>query len=165
MQFPKSSEIKHSSHLRNKMLYSIRFFLRSPTQLHLSVNHQNPQAKHHRTNVFNLTYVLTYLQASTPTSYDSSREYSGVVPKDPSSKHTMLCLMAVTALALSHICDWRERRKRDQRQQDRLAALENGMMDLTGRLLPNPGYPLLDEDDDFKLPPPAYELHEGIPED
>lgn len=77
----------------------------------------------------------------------------------------MLCLMAVTALALSHICDWRERRKRDQRQQDRLAALENGMMDLTGRLLPNPGYPLLDEDDDFKLPPPAYELHEGIPED
>ena len=143
------------------------FLSQSVTQLHLPVNYQIPQARHHiiRANMFNLTYLLTYLQASTFTIYDSSREYSDAVSKDPSSKHMMLCLIAVTAIAVFHICDRRELRERDQRQQNRLAALENGMIDIKGRILPNTGRPLLDEDDDFKLPPPAYELHEGFLED
>ena len=77
----------------------------------------------------------------------------------------MLCLIAVTAIAVFHICDRRELRERDQRQQNRLAVLENSMIDIRGRILPNKGSPFLDEADDFKLPPPAYELHEGFLED
>lgn len=112
--------------------------------------------------MFDLTGILTYLQASTPTSYDFSQEDLGAVLKDPSSKYMILCLIAVTAIAFFHIHDRRELRKQDQRQQKKLAALENCVMDIAGRLLPELGCPLLDEDDDFKLPPPAYELHEGI---
>lgn len=39
------------------------------------------------------------------------------------------------------------------------------MIDIMGSLLPDTGSPLLDEDDDFKLPAPAYEFHEGFLED
>lgn len=115
--------------------------------------------------MFNLTSILTYLQASNPTTYDFSQEDPGAIIKDSSSKYMILCLISVTAMTFFHIRDRRELRKKDQRQQDRLATLENCMMDITGGLLPMAGCPLLDEDDDFKLPPPAYELHEGTLED
>lgn len=74
----------------------------------------------------------------------------------------MLFLIFITAMAISHICDCRELRRQDHRQENRLAALENDVMDIKGRLLPNPGCLLLDKDDYFKLPPPAYELREGF---
>ena len=43
-----------------------------------------------------------------------------------------------------------------------LTALELDMLDIDSRPLPGPEPPELDEDDDFMLPPPAYEFHEGM---
>lgn len=115
--------------------------------------------------MFNLTHIFTCLQASTPITSDFSREHSGVVPKDPSTKYQMLCLITVTAMVFFYIRDCLELRNRGQRRENRLAVLEDGMMDIKGSLLPLTGCPLLDEDDDFKLPPPAYELPEEFLED
>ena len=36
------------------------------------------------------------------------------------------------------------------------------MTDIRGTLLPNTGCPFLDEDDDLKLPPPAYDSDEDF---
>ena len=128
--------------------------------------------------MFNLTRILTYLQESTPTAYNFAQDQSAAVPKNRSSRHTMFALIFVTianvfciALIFAttaivfRIIERRELRERDQGQQDRLATLEIDMMDIRGRILPKSECPALDEDDDFMLPPPAYELHEAIFED
>ena len=114
--------------------------------------------------MFNLIGILTYLEASIPSSCKFSQEDLGAVLKDPSSRYMLLCLIAVIAMAFFHTLDLRELQKQHQRQQKRLAALEDCMIDITGGPLPEFGCPFLDEDDDFKLPPPAYESHEGIVE-
>ena len=77
----------------------------------------------------------------------------------------MLCLITAAAMAIFHIHDHQDVRRRDQRQQSRLVALEDSMIDINGNVLPDTGSPLLDEDDDFKLPPPACGFHEGFLED
>lgn len=112
--------------------------------------------------MFNLTYILDYLPMFNLSAHGPSPGCSDAVRKDPSSKYIMLCLITITAMVVFHISDYRELRKQERRQDDRLAAVENGMVDIRGRLLPNGGYPLLDKDDDFMLPPPAYELHGGL---
>lgn len=138
--------------------------------------------------MFNLTYIQTYLQECIPATRNTSRELS-TVPKDPSAKHLMLCLIFITAVVVFQIIEWRELRAydqrqqirlaaleteitewreliaHDQRQQNRLAALETDIIDIKGRLLPKSECQLLDLDDDFKLPPPAYELHKRIFDD
>ncbi len=150
----------HFMNLGSKRLYHILFFLTSSTQLHLTVNHRYPHRT--RANMFNISYLLTYLQAST---HDSTREHSHAIPKNPSFRIVMLYLITTTALAIFHIYDYQELRRRDQKQQSRLAAPEDSMIDIIGNVLPDRGSPLLNEDDDFKLPPPAYEFHEGFLED
>ena len=112
--------------------------------------------------MFNLTHILTYLRVPTPATYEVSRDPSVPVRKESPSKYLMLFLIAVTAMVFFHISEYRELKERDQRQQDRLAALEIDVIGIQGKLLPKSGCPELDDDDDFKLPPPAYELHEGI---
>lgn len=108
-----------------------------------------------------LTYILNYLQGSTSTTYDISREDSDVVPKDSLTGYILLFLIFITAMVFFHIYDCRELRRRDQR----LSALEYDMMDISGRLFPKTERPSLDEDDDFMLPPPAYEFDDGFLED
>ena len=112
--------------------------------------------------MFNLTRILTYLQESTPTAYNFAQDQSAAVPKDRSRRHTMLALIFVTIAIVFRITERWELRERDQRQQDRLATLEIDMVDIGGGILPKSECPALDEDDDFMLPPPAYELHEAI---
>lgn len=75
----------------------------------------------------------------------------------------MLRLIVTTAIASIPICDCWALRERDPKPQNGLAAVENGVMDLKGRLVPNTSDPPLDKDDGFELPPPAYELHDGVP--
>ena len=111
------------------------------------------------------SYMLIRLLASTPTTYAVPQEDTGGVSKDSSNKHVMLCLLIVTAIAVFYIPDSWISGTRDRSRQNSWATLEDDVMGVTGRLLPNTGCPLLDEDDDFKLPPPAYELHEGFLED
>lgn len=131
---------------------------------HQISQHQNLQARQYRTQakMFNLTHILTYLRVPTPTTYEVSRDHSVPVRKESPSKYLMLFLIAVTAMVFFHISEYRELKERDQRQQDRLAALEIDIIGIQGKLLPKSGCPELDDDDDFKLPPPAYELHEWI---
>ena len=150
-----------------KIPASIQSFLRSSNQLQLHIHHQNSQAKQYKTQakMFNLTHILTYLRAPIPATYGFSRDHLVPVRKESPSKYLMLFLIAVTAMVVFHISEYRELRERDQTQQDRLAALEMDVMGIQGRLLPKTGCPELDEDDDFKLPPPAYELHEAISKD
>lgn len=112
--------------------------------------------------MFNLTHILTYLRAFTFTTYDSSQEPSDAVPKVTSSNYMKLALVSVTAMVFSRIFDYQELRRQDRRQESRLAALENSMTDIRGTLLPNTGCPFLDEDDDLKLPPPAYDSDEDF---
>ena len=115
--------------------------------------------------MLNLTHALTYWHRFTNITWDFHREHSDPAPRDPSSRYQMLFLMALTATVIFYILDVVETRDRIQRQDNRLAVLEDGMIDLTGRLLPLTGACSLDEDDDFKLPPPAYEVGDGFPED
>ena len=161
----------HFPGLYYPQLHSIFFFpllfVKSSSPLHLPVNHQEPQAKHHRirADMSHLTYILNYLQASTSTTYNSSQDDSDTVPKHPSAGYMMLFVILIIVMLFFHIHGYRELWRRDQRQQNRLSALEDGMMDIRGRLLPKTGCPSLDEDDDFELPPPAYEVHDGFLKD
>ena len=120
----------------------------------LGITSQNYKS---RPKVFDQIYILIYPQASTP-----YKKYPAGVPQDPSSKSTMLRLIVATAIAFIPICDCWALRERDPKPQNGLAAVENGMMGIKGRLVPNTGDPPLDEDDGFELPPPAYELHDGV---
>ncbi|KAM0805275.1 hypothetical protein BDR22DRAFT_884815 [Usnea florida] len=115
--------------------------------------------------MLNLTHVLTYWQRFTNTTWDFAGEHSDPAPRDPSSKYQMLFLIALTATVVFYILDLVESKDRNQKQDNRLAVLEDGMMDLTGRILPLTGTCSLDDDDDFKLPPPAFEIYDGFHED
>ena len=115
--------------------------------------------------MLNLTHALTYWQRFTNTTWDFAREHSDPAPRDPSSRYQMLFLIALTATVVFYILDLVESKDRNQKQDNRLAVLEDGMMDLTGRILPLTGACSLDDDDDFKLPPPAFEICDDFPED
>ena len=112
--------------------------------------------------MLNLTHALTYWQRVTNITWDFPREHSDPIPRDPSSKYHMLFLIALTATIVFYILDLVESKDGNQMQDNRLAVLEDGMM---GRLLPLTGACSLDDDDDFKLPPPVYEVCDGFPED
>ena len=115
--------------------------------------------------MLNLTHALTYWQPFTNITWDFPREHSDPAPRDPSSKYHMLFLIALTATIIFYILDLVESKGRNQMQGDRLAVLEDGMIEMTGRILPLTGPCSLDDDDDFELPPPAYEVCDGFPED
>lgn len=114
--------------------------------------------------MFNLTEMVTYLRASTNTTYRFHQESSGVARKDPPSRNLKLSLIFITAMVFHYIAQYWELKRQDQRQDKRqrrrLAALENSKMDIMGTLMPSRGSPLHSREDDFRLPPPAYELDE-----
>ena len=115
--------------------------------------------------MFNLTDILTYLRASTFTPYDISRKSTCAAPKTPSSKYLKLSLIFITWVFIYYISEFWEFRNQDQKGERSPAVLENSMIDITGNVLtdenlPCIGCPLHGEEDDFRLPPPAYELDE-----
>ena len=115
--------------------------------------------------MLNLTHALTYWQRVTNITWDFPCEHSDPTPRDPSSKYHMLFLIALTATIVFYILDLVESKDGNQMQDNRLAVLEDGTIDLTGRLLPLTEACSLADDDDFKLPPPACEVCDGFPED
>ena len=119
--------------------------------------------------MYNLTDILTYLRASTFTTYDFSLKSSCAAPQTPPSKYLKLSLISITFIIVHYISEYLELRNQDQRPERSPAALENCMIDITGKVLtgqdlPCTGCPLHgeeeEEEDDFRLPPPAYELDE-----
>lgn len=106
----------------------------------------------------NLTHILIYLRAFAPsTTYIFPRDRPAAVPKDPAFKYMILFLVSVTAMVIFTVSQFLELQERHQRQQNRLTAFELDVMDMEGRILPEPDLPEL-YDDGFMLPPPAYEL-------
>ena len=75
---------------------------------------------------------------------------------------------------ISALWDFGEQIEQRLRNGDLFAAFENDLRDLRsrvlsvprpgieGRILPRTNPPALDENDDFMLPPPAYQLHEDV---
>ena len=144
--------------------------------------------------MFNLTHLLTYLQAHIlPTASNISLDHLGALDEVHRSEIIAFFLVSLTVLiifTISEYWDLGERDEQRQQENERLAALEIEMMDLEsrlspvpgpdiggmvllvpvvgpdmeGRILPQEGPPELDEYDSFMLPPPVYGLHEEVDE-
>ena len=136
---------------------------------------RTPSQYHHRTqaNMSNLEDMLNYLRPdSLPTTYDFSAHHSVALHSDSSSLFTKLFLVGLTAMIIFTVAaSWDLGQQVAQRLQsgDLFAALEDIQMDMEsqvssvprpgieGRILPITDLPALDENDNFMLPPPAYE--------
>ena len=125
--------------------------------------------------MFNLEDILTYLRARPlPTIYNFSADHSATLHQDRWSLYIMLFLVGITAMIIFTIAAlWELGEELEQRLRngDLFAAFEDDLMDLgsgvlrpsiEGRILPGTHPPALDENDNFMLPPPAYQLDEDV---
>ena len=128
--------------------------------------------------MFNLEDILNYLRARPlPTIYDFSADHSATLHRDRWSLFIMLFLVGITTMMIFSIAAlWELGEQLEQRLRngDLFAAFENDLMDLgsgvlsvprpgiEGRMLPGTHPPALDENDNFMLPPPAYQLFDDF---
>ena len=119
--------------------------------------------------MFNLKDILTYLQTRTlPTAYGSLADQSTALHHDRSFPYTKLLLVGITAAIIFTVAaSWDLIVELSVALENGLIDLENGVLSVPGRgierrILPRTDPPTLDENDNFMLPPPFYELHEDV---